>query len=243
MTKTARGEAKIRFPSGAEVDVADVEKALEHAVTGDAAEAKRQRRIQAQADTMRRLQSMGPGLGWSPELRPHLVAKKRKKQEALAAVHGVTFRRDGQDCLVEAGNGVAFVSIRLPKQAKNAPVLAVVPAGAMVAACQAEDLATFWFRDAKVWVLADDVVSEFFLVQPDLPFEGLNLRKRNKAQRSLAGLALDGALLALVQKALATESLAIRHAAPHVLSLYPAGDDSDQDPDRLGFLATVGGGE
>lgn len=95
---------------------------------------------------------------------------------------------------------------------------------------------TFWPLDPRA-----DEVHEFFLLQPDLPFPGQNLRASNKHQRSLAGIGLDAEQLARVQKALGSECLAVRLASKGVLSLYP-GDDADGDPDQIGFLALFAGG-
>lgn len=198
---------------------------------------KRAAQVEAHTRTMERLRSMGPGLTFPQDWRPHLVCAKRKKDEVPGQKNGVTFRRVGADCLVEAGNGVACVSILLLGEGVAAPTLAVVPAEAMKIAAGAEDeSATFWFADGKVWLFVDQAVHEFFALQPDLPM-WQDLRAADKAERSLAGVHLDAKELAKVQAALGCESMAMRHHSRGVVSLYPEGRE---DALARGFLLLFG---
>lgn len=221
--------------------------AKKHAADFDEAEAKREAhrkkeadRIAAHQSTLARLRELGDGLHFPTNLRPHLVCAKRKKDENPIAEHGVTFRRAGADCLVEAGNRIACVSILLDGQGEDGPHLAVVPAEAMEIIAGAEDeLATLWFADCKVHILVDQAVHEFFVLQPDLPmFE--QLRDTDARQRMVAGVALDATQLVRIQKALGTEMVALRHHSKNVLSVYP--DGNDKHPNR-GYLALFVGEE
>lgn len=245
----------LRMPDGRDVDLAD-QKAVEAATDeiaedflGDGDDAERaarqakklaEDRHNAHIETLRRLQEFGSGILFPTHLRPHLVCAKAKKGDRLYAEHGVTFRRHGADCLVEAGNRIAFVSILLENEGEDSPRLAVVPREAMEIVAAAEDeLARIWFHDVKVYVLVDQAVHEFFLLQPDLPI-GQNLRDTDARQRSLAGPQLNAAELAKVQKALACDSLAMRWHSRGVVSLYP--DGIEKSPHR-GYLATYSSSE
>lgn len=198
-------------------------------------------RQQAARETLERLRAMGSGISFPTNLRPHLVCAKARKGDKLHAEHGVTFRRDGGDCLVEAGNQIAFVSLLLEGEGEEAPHLAIVPREAMEIIAGADDeMATLWFRDCKVWVLVDQAVHEFFVLQPDLPMGGESLRATDLRQKNLRGPQLNAAELAKIQKALACESMAMRWHSRAVVSLYP--DGVEQSPHR-GFLALWGSTE
>ena len=108
-----------------------------------------------------------------------------------------------------------------------------------IVAAAEDELARIWFHDVKVYVLVDQAVHEFFLLQPDLPI-GQNLRDTDARQRSLAGPQLNAAELAKVQKALACDSLAMRWHSRGVVSLYP--DGIEKSPHR-GYLATYSSSE
>lgn len=206
------------------------------------AEQKRERALKAQQsreeaalETLRRLRTMGSGIHFPTQYRPHLVCARAKKGDKLYAEHGVTFRRDGGDCLVEAGNQIAFVSLLLEGEGEEAPHLAIVPREAMEIIAGADDeMATLWFRDCKVWVLVDQAVHEFFVLQPDLPMGGESLRATDLRQKNLRGPQLNAAELAKIQKALACESLAMRWHSRGVVSLYP--DGVENSPHR-GYLS------
>ena len=62
--------------------------------------------MRARSETLRKLREIGPGLSVPTDIKPHLCAVKRGKNDKEAPEHGVQFRRDGRDCLVEAQNGI-----------------------------------------------------------------------------------------------------------------------------------------
>lgn len=65
---------------------------------------------------------------------------------------------------------------------------------------------------------------------------GANLRATDSGQRSLAGVTANVVELAKIQRALACESLALRHHSRGVLACYPNGAEKAKSQHR-GFLA------
>lgn len=184
---------------------------------------------------------LGPGLWVPTKFRPHLVAAKKAAKEKLADKHGVSFRRVGSDCLMEAGNGVASISILIEGEADSAPaVRTVIPARAMklIAAAAAEeiDLAELWFRGTRVIVRVGEEYHQFRVIQPDLPFPGENLRAA-KTGPSVYDLVLDSTLLLQLQKALGAPTVGVHRAGKGHVAVYPEGEATSL---AVGFLATCG---
>jgi hypothetical protein len=184
---------------------------------------------------------LGVGL-WVPrQFRPHLVAARRSAKEKLADKHGVSFRRVGDDCLVEATNGVASISILLEGEGERAPaVRTVIPARAMklisAAAAEEIDLAEVWFRGTRVIVRVGDEYHTFRVIQPDLPFPGENLLAA-KTGPSVYDLCIDATLLLQVQKALGAPTVGIHRAGKGHVAIFPEGEVTSL---AVGFLATCG---
>lgn len=195
--------------------------------------------MRARSETLRKLREVGPGMSVPTHYKPHLLCKKLGKDDKESDYHGVTFRRLDGDCVLEAMNGVAAVSIVLEGEGEQCPEAgAIVPARAMrlIAAAKAE-FAQVWFADAKVTVFVDDAVHEFFLIPPTLPFAVAYLRDKPTGSRMVSGAAVDGDMLHRLQKALAASHVAIRKIDKALLGLVPESDDQGMN---RGFLATVG---
>lgn len=183
-------------------------------------------------ETLQALRELGPGLTWPTKFRPHLVCAKKKAKETLRAEHGVSFRRDGDDCVIEATNGVALVRIRLRHEGEPAPTRAVVPAKAMKLLSAAEDeSATLWFHGTKVTIVVDEEIHEFRCIPPDLPFPTPDLADIGGA--ALSGVHLDAEHLLNIQRALAGVSLAMRAVRRGTIALLP---DGMKQTDEVGFL-------
>jgi hypothetical protein len=197
---------------------------------------KAEEAMRARSETLKKLREIGLGLSMPTEFRPHLCSRKLGKDEKEAPIHGVQFRRDGKNCLVEAQNGIAAVSIALLGEAEQCPKEgANVPARAMALIASAEaEFAQVWFHAGKVTVLVDDAVHEFFQIPRDLPFPIEDLRKRPRA-RLVQSATFDAEQLHRIQKALATGHVALRQADKHLLSVWPEGNDRAPS---CGFLST-----
>lgn len=195
--------------------------------------------MRARSETLRKLREIGPGLSVPTDIKPHLCAVKRGKNDKEAPEHGVQFRRDGRDCLVEAQNGIACVSICLGGEAEQVPEGgAVVPERAMALIAKAEaEFAQVWFHEGKVTVFVDDAVHEFFQIPRELPFAVENLRAKPRGMRLLQGLTYDAEQMLRIQRALGASHVALRQADKHLLSVWPMGDDQAAS---CGFLATFG---
>ena len=194
--------------------------------------------MRARSDTLRKLREIGPGLSIPTDIKPHLCCRKLGKDDKEAPEHGVQFRRHGKDCLIEAQNGIACVSICLPSEAEECPEAAVsVPARAMALIASADaEFAQVWFHAGKVTVFVDDAVHEFFQIPRDLPFPVENLREKARG-RIVQSATFDAEQLHRIQKALGTDHVALRQADKHLLSVWPRGDDQARS---CGFLATFG---
>ena len=248
MTRRAKNggeKATIRY-RGEEADLDDkagadrlVSKAVDDLIaeTDDAVAQKAKRKGGKDAakkaiETLEALRELGPGLSWPTRFRPHLVAAKKKAKETLRAEHGVSFRRDGEDCVVEATNSIAMVRIRLRHEGEPAPTRAVVPAKAMKLLAAAEnESATLWFHGTKVTIVVDDEIHEFRCIPPDLPFPTPDLADIGGA--ALSGVHLDAEHLLNIQRALAGVSLAFRAVRRGTIALLP---DGMKQTDEVGFL-------
>lgn len=207
----------------------EAERLAEHKKKAEAAMA-------ARSATIKKLREIGPGMSVPTEFRPHLCAVRLGKSDKEQPHHGVFFRRRGDDCLVEASNGVATVSICLLGEGNQCPGEAIVPARAMQLVATAEaDFAQLWFHEGKVTVFVDDALHEFFQIPKDLPFPTENLREKPKGTRLLQGVAFDTEQLFRIQKALGTDHVALRQADKQLLSVWPNGDDKAPS---CGFLTT-----
>jgi len=184
---------------------------------------------------------LGPGLWMPTRYKPHLVVRKKAAKDSLCDEHGVSIRRLGDDCLVEASNGVSSVSILLADEGANAPAARVViPArAAKLIADAAPDIETarLWFLGARVVIAIGDEIHQFSVQQPDLPFPGENLRDKAMGSRSLAGVSCDADHMLRLQKALAADFLELRWISRGVVSVIPDGAESAY---TCGFLALVG---
>jgi hypothetical protein len=227
-----RGEATISMNGGPPVDVKDIADAIERRArqkSGKDAAAKA-------IETLEALRELGPPLYWPTEFKPHLVARKKKAKEEVRAEHGVSFQRDGGDCIVEATNGIAWVRIRLKGEGEHAPSRAIVPAKAMRLLAQAEaEMAALWFHGVKVAIVVDDEIHEFRCIPPELPFPSPELDSRASG-RVLTDFQANAEQLHLVQQALAANFLSVRSLKKGAVALLPDGAESG----TAGFLATVG---
>jgi hypothetical protein len=254
----SKSRAKIRAPSGAEADLDDVTAAVD----GRPASPEAKKVADAMADMvalkarqkggqdaaakaikiLEALKALGPPLSWPTQYRPHLVAMKKKAKEELRAVHGVSFRRDGEACLVEASNNVAFVRIRLGSEGEQAPGNATVPVKAMKLLAAAEsDMASLWFHGNKVAIVVDDEIHEFRCIPPELPFPRPELGDVRTAGRTVTGLQVDAEHLLRVQHALAASSLAVRSLSEGIVALVPDGVELAAGDRAVGYLAACGG--
>lgn len=145
--------------------------------------------------------------------RPQLCAAKPTDKNALRAEHGVSFRRRGKDCLVEATNGRMTVRIVLEDQGDTAPKSAVVPVRALRALAGAkEEEATLTFQRHRVLIEVDNEEHTFPLIAPELPFPDTDASGAldGTSGRVEAGQLVDATMLARVQRALGCDSLALR---------------------------------
>jgi hypothetical protein len=253
--KKAKGNATIGTSSGVEADLDDVvaaadgkpaspeaQKVADEMADMVAQKARRKGGQDAAAKAIRileALKALGPPLSWPTQYRPHLVAMKKKAKEELRAVHGVSFRRDGEACVVEASNNVAFIKIRLGNEGEQAPVRATVPVKAMKLLAAAEsDMASLWFHGNKVAIVVDDEIHEFRCIAPELPFPGPELGDARTAGRTVTGLQVDAEHLLRVQQALAASSLQVRSLKKGVVALVPDGVELGVDDRAMGYLAT-----
>jgi hypothetical protein len=234
---------------GSEPEQSELKKACDEIAAKKKAEleAEEQRRIehrrkadevmQARSNTLKKLREIGAGMSLPTNFRPHLVCKKLGKNDKEHPEHGVQFRRSGDDCLLEALNGVAAISICLQGEGEQCPKHPVaVPARAMALVAKAEaEFAQLWFHDGKVTVFVDDALHEFFQIQQDLPFPTENLRAKPKGTKLLQAVTFDAELLHRIQKALGTDHVALRQADKHMLSVWPDGNDKSPS---CGFLMT-----
>jgi hypothetical protein len=229
-----RGEAFVSIDGSPEVDLEDLKESVERAVRrkgGKDAAAKAIEMLEA-------LRELGPPLSWPTQFRPHLVARKKKAKESLRAEHGVSFSRDGADCVVEATNQIACVRIRLKGEGEQAPTRAIVPAKAMRLLAQAEsEMAAIWFHGVKVAIVVEDEIHEFRCIPPELPFPTPELDART-AGRVITDLQANAEQLWLVQQALAANFLSVRSLKKGAVALLPDGEESG----TAGFLATYEGG-
>ena len=183
------------------------------------------------------LRSVGPGVMWPTQYRPHLLCARRGKNESLLAVHGVHFSDRKGDLIATANNGIGTVEVRLRGQGHLVPKPGVtVPAAAMKILANAEgEQATIWFHAPKVSILVDGSLHQFDAIPPDLPFPKPRLH-RGSTWRSGATV-LDARQLRKIADALSAEALDIRDGdktAVHVA--VPA------DEDACGWLALRTGG-
>lgn len=232
-----RGEATISMNGGPPVDVKDIADAIEKRARLKSGKDAARKAI----ETLEALRQLGPPLSWPTQYKPHLVARKKKAKEELRAEHGVSFQRDGGDCVVEATNGIAWVRIRLKHEGDEAPVRAIVPAKAMRLLAQAEaEMAALWFHGVKVTIVVDDEIHEFRCIAPELPFPTPELDAR-AGGRVVTDLQANMEQLHLVQQALAANFLAVRSLNKGAIALLP---DADEKSGHVGFLATIrNGGE
>lgn len=208
---------------------AEAERRLEH-------RRKAEEAMQARSTTLKKLREIGPGMSLPTQFRPHLVAKKLSAKDNETPFHGVCFRREGDDCIVEATNGIGAVSICLQSEGNQCPDMAVVPARALALVAKAKaEFAQLWFHAGKVTVFVDDALHEFFQIPRDLPFPTEDLRKKSKGTRLLSAVTFDTEQLHRIQKALGTDHVALRQADKHLLSVWPQGDDKAPS---CGFLST-----
>lgn len=227
-----RGTATVSANGGPPVDLKDLAEAVENRArkkNGKDAAAKAIEMLEA-------LRELGPPLYWPTQYKPHLVARKKKAKEEMRAEHGVSFARDGDDCLVEATNQIAWIRIRLGHEGEQAPAKAIVPAKAMRLLAQAEsEMAALWFHGQKVAIVVDDEIHEFRCIPPELPFPTPELDART-AGRVITDLHANAEQLHLVQQALAANFLSVRSISKGVVALLPDGEESG----TAGFLATIG---
>jgi hypothetical protein len=189
------------------------------------------------------LDTLGPGLWVPTKWRPHLVAARKKAKEKLADKHGVSLRRVGDDCLVEAGNGVCSISILLEGEGAHAPAArTVIPARAWktIAAAAAEEieLAQLWFQGARVIVCVGEEYHQFRTIQPDLPFPAESLREMETGP-SVYDLVIDAGHLTALQRALNAPTVGVNRCGKGVVVIYPEGENTSL---AMGFLATCGDG-
>lgn len=200
---------------------------------------KAEEAMQARSNTLKKLREIGPGMSLPTNFRPHMCCEKKGAKEKERPEHGVVFRRVGDDCLVEATNGIAAVSICLQGEGEQCPEVPVaIPARAMRLAARAKaEFAQLWFHEGKVTIFVDDALHEFFLIPRELPFPTENLRDKAKGTKLLSSVTFDSEQLAKLQRALGTDNLALRQADKHLLSVWPEGNDKSPS---CGFLATFG---
>lgn len=209
----------------------------EEAERREAHKRKAEEAMAARGKVLARLREIGPGMSVPTHYKPHLLARKMAAKDVERPEHGVCFRRLGDDCLIEALNGIASVSICLQGEGKQCPELAIVPARALALVSRAEaEFAQLWFHDGKVTILVDDAIHEFFQIPRDLPFPTENLRAKAKGTRLLSSAIFDTEQLFRIQKALGAERVALRQADKHLLSVWPDGDDRQPS---CGFLALI----
>lgn len=198
---------------------------------------KAEEAMQARGKVLARLREIGPGMSLPTQYKPHLLARKLIGKDGERPEHGVCFRRAGGDCLIEATNGLAAVSICLQSEGEQCPEMAVVPARALALVSRAKaEFAQLWFHDGKVTVFVDDAIHEFFQIPRDLPFPTENLRAKSKGTRLLSSVIFDTEQLFRVQKALGADRVTLRQADKHLLSVWPEGDDRHHS---CGFLALI----
>lgn len=205
---------------------------------------KAEEAMRRRQEQLAKLQASGPGITLPTCYQLHLLVHKLTKDQKEGQRHGVLFRRDGADLVLEATNGQAACSIRrrgdglaFAAGEVRGDHRAIMPAKAakMLAAAKAE-LAQLWFVNGRVSILVDDVLHEYWQIPRDeLPFPTENLRAIQRSTR-LGAVRVDARQLQAVQKALGTDQLQVLHAGKGLLALVPAGADID-DPDDLGFLA------
>lgn len=168
--------------------------------------------------------NLGAGLWFSTSYRPHLAVTKKAATEKLADVHGVSFRRVGEDAVVEASNGVSSISITLHGEAGNVPVArVVVPAKAMAliaAAGNDVETARIWFAGGRVYI---GIAHE--------------LHTRPRGRRSMRSVVVDAEQLHLIQKALGDDWVELREVSKAIAAVLPHGVDGD----AIGFICLRAG--
>ena len=159
--------------------------------------------------------------------RPHLCAKKKTAKEKLADAHGVSFRRQGDDCIVEASNGVVSIAIELSGEGPKCPKGRVVlPPRAMRIMARSEDSeieeAAIKFLGSRVRIEIGQESHTFRVLQPDLPFPGENLLAAvPSASGRLDRPQLDTTQLSKLQSALGQVSVKLRQLRKGVLAVLP----------------------
>lgn len=170
------------------------------------------------------------------DLQPHRLCRKKAKNEKWTAMHGMTFRRDGEDVVAIAMNGRAGVLIRLEGDAELVPETgAVVPAKALkLIAAATDEMAALWFSNGRARIAVDGEIHEFRLVDALAFDSGSNFEGASRAPRSLRGVVADAGQLAKLQRAMACEYVELRDGGKGAVFVLPG--DSPAGAERIGLL-------
>lgn len=170
------------------------------------------------------------------DLQPHRLCQKKAKNEKWTAMHGMTFRRSGDDVVAYAMNGRAGIRILLEGDAELVPETgAVVPAKALkLIAAATDDMAALWFSNGRARIAVDGEIHEFRLLDA-LAFNAeASFAGAAKGSRSLRSVVADAGQLAKLQRAMACEYVELRDGGKGSVFVLPG--DSPAGAERVGLL-------